>query len=513
VATQDALTRLRATIARVNAGFTAGQKAVVAVGIALVVAIAIAIASLTSAPSYGVLFSGLSAQDAGAITAKLQASGVPYQLANGGTTILVPQGEVDQERVALAEAGLPSQTVGLTSLNGLSITSSQITQQADYQAALQAQLAQTIEAINGVQSAQVNLALPPTDAFALGQSQQPSASVIVTLDPGVSLTPTQVEAIVHLVASAIPGMSANQVTVADQNGDVLAAPGLGINAQGGTQSEQSFDAQLEASLQSMLDGIVGPGNANVRVAATLNTSQVTTRSQTIQTQGGRPVTTPTQTQTQTQTFTGNGTIPGGTLGQAGIAAAGNQVSNYRQTSTSTQYAIGQVTQTVQQAPGSISRLSVAVAVNSKVRGVSLAKIRQVVAAAAGILPARGDTLSVVAVPFQAVPAASAGATNSLFGSIFGLAKVVLLVLGALAAILLMSRASARTEIEPLFPDELEPALAGGAGQLGAPTEELPAVALPQSHPILGEDVLDYIDRQPEDVAKLLRVWVNARGRR
>lgn len=513
MASQDLLAKARDSLRRFASGFTTGQKAVVMVGIALVVAIAVALASLTSSPSYGVLFSGLSAQDAGSITAKLQSAGVPYELTNGGTTVLVPQNLVDQERVSLAEAGLPSQTAGLTSLNGLSITSSQITQQADYQAALQSQLAQTIEAINGVQSAQVNLALPPTDAFAIGQSSQPSASVIVTLDAGVSLTSQQVEAIVHLVASAIPGMNANDVTVADQNGDVLAAPGLGVNAQGAGQSAQGFDSQLEASIQSMLDTIVGPGNANVRVAATLSTNQVTTKTQSIQTQKGKPLTTPTQTQTQTQTFTGNGTVPGGTLGTTGIATTGNQVSTYKQTSSTTQYAIGQVTQTVQQAPGAIQRLSVAVAVNSHVKGLSLAKLRQVVAAAAGIVPARGDTLSVVAVPFPALATTPSGAGSSLFGSILGIAKVVLLVLGALGAILLMSRAAARTEVEPLFPAELEPALAGTGGQLGGPTEELPAVALPQSQPVVGEDVLDYIDRQPEDVAKLLRVWMTARGRK
>jgi flagellar M-ring protein FliF len=513
VASNDALTRARDALRRFGSGFTTGQKAVVAVGLAIVIAIGALLATLGSAPSYGVLFSGLSAQDAGAITAKLQSAGVPYELTNGGSTILVPQSMVDQERVALAEAGLPSQTAGLTSLNGLSITSSQITQQADYQAALQSQLEQTIEAINGVQSAQVNLALPPTDAFAIGQSTQPSASVIVTLAAGVNLTPTQVEAIVHLVASAIPGMSASNVTVADQNGDVLAAPGLGINAQGGSQSQQAFDSQLEASLQSMLDTVVGPGNANVRVAATLSTSQVTTKTQSIQTRNGKPVTAPTQTQTQTQTFTGNGTVPGGTLGQAGIATTGNQVSNYRQTSSSTQYAIGQVSQVIQQAPGAIQRLSVAVAVNSHVKGVSLARLRQLVAAAAGIVPSRGDTLSVVALPFPHLATTSPSATGSLLDSLLGIGKIVLLVAGALGAILLMSRASARTEVEPLFPDELEPALAGGIGRLDAPTEELPAVALPQSQPVVGEDVLDYIDRQPEDVAKLLRVWMNARSKR
>jgi flagellar M-ring protein FliF len=91
----------------------------------------------------------------------------------------------------MAQAGLPqNSTVGLSLLDKVGITSSQITQQAEYQQALQGELATTIEAIQGVTSAQVNLALPPTDVFAISQNQNPSASVLVTLASGVSLSPT-----------------------------------------------------------------------------------------------------------------------------------------------------------------------------------------------------------------------------------------------------------------------------------------------------------------------------------
>ncbi|MDA8399659.1 MAG: flagellar basal-body MS-ring/collar protein FliF, partial [Actinomycetota bacterium] len=361
MASTDTLSNVTKSLKRFADGFTTGQKAVVLVGLAIVVAIVFVVSSMTSKPTYGVLFTNLSASDAGAITAKLSSAGVPYQLAGSGSVIEVPQNMVDQERIAMAQAGLPANsTVGLSLLSKVGITTSQITQQADYQAALQGQLEQTIEAINGVQSAQVNLALPPTDVFAVGGNQSPTASVIVTLDNGVSLSSTQVQAIVHLVASAIPGMNANGVTVVDQNGDVLAAPGQGVTGTGTSSATQSYDNTLEASLQSMLDSVLGPNQANVRVSATLNYNQVTTKSQQIPTVKGKPQSAVTQSNTQTQTFTGAGTVAGGTLGAIAPVAGNGTKSNYKQTSANNSYAVGQIDQTTVQAPGQVQRLSIAV---------------------------------------------------------------------------------------------------------------------------------------------------------
>ncbi|MHB8189180.1 MAG: flagellar basal-body MS-ring/collar protein FliF [Ferrimicrobium sp.] len=512
MASSNALNDLHRTVKRFSNGFTTGQKAVVLIGIAVLVVAGAFFSSVSSSPPYGVLFSNLSAQDAGAITTKLQTAGVPYQLADQGTVIMVPESMVDQERIDMAQAGLPANsTVGLSIMSKVGITTSQITQQADYQQALQGQLAQTIEAISGVRSAQVNLALPPTDVFAVTANQSPSASILVTLSPGVTLSSTQVQAIVHLVASAIPNMSSKDVTVADQNGDVLAAPGMSNTGAVAASGMQAYDATLEASIQSMLATVVGPNNSSVRVSANLNYNQVTTNTQSIQTnKKGAPLTAVTQSQTQTQTYTGNGAVPGGTLGAITPAAGTNQANNYKQNSVNNSYAVGQVNQTVKQSPGGVQRLSVAVLVNSKVKGVSLAKVRSIVSAAAGIVPGR-DTLSVQAIPFATQVSTAAVSTGGL-GSIMGIAKIALLVIGIIGAILLMARASGKTEVENLYLDDLVPALALDGGASGV-TQEFPrALSMPVSHPIIANDVLDYIDQQPEDVAKLLRIWMSARGR-
>jgi flagellar M-ring protein FliF len=514
VASNDTLSRALGSLRRFQSGFTTGQKAVVLVGLAIVVALALVVSSLTSKPTYGVLFSNLSGQDAGAITAKLQTAGVPYQLADGGSVIMVPSSMVDQERIALAQDGLPANsTVGLSLLSNVGITTSQVTQQAEYQEALQGQLAQTIEAINGVQSAQVNLALPPTDVFAVNDNQAPSASVIVQLANGVSLSADQVQAIVHLVASAIPGMSASNVTVVDQYGDVLAAPGQQASGAGTTSAAEAFDAEMEASLQSMLTSILGPNQANVRVSATLNPNQTTTKSEQIPLVKGKPNQVVTQSNTQSQTFTGAGALAGGTLGAIAPAAGTNQNSKYTQTTTSNTYAVGQVDQTTVQPAGTLQRLSVAVAVNSKLKSkVSLASLKKMITAAAGIVPGRGDTLSVVALPFSASTPTGHAAASSMLPMAFEIGKVALLVIGVILAILLMARASGREQVEPLMLDGLVPA--GALAASPEATQEMPvALSMPPAQPIIAADVLDFVDHQPEDVAKLLRIWMNARGRK
>ncbi len=496
-------------------GFTSGQKVLTIIGVAAVVVGSFFLMRVTSSPSYAPLFTNLSASDAAAITQKLTAASVPYQLTNGGSTIMVPQSEVYQERIDMAQVGLPqNSTVGLSLLDKVGITSSQITQQADYQRALQGELATTIEAIQGVTSAQVNLALPPTDVFAISQNQSPSASVLVTLASGVSLSPTQTQAIVHLVASSIPNMSASDVTVVDQNGDVLAAPGFNNTASMNSSATSQFNTELGASLTSMLQNVLGPNHVAVKVAAQLNFNQATTNSQSIQTTPkGTPVTAPTQSSTTKQTYTGTGTAPGGVLGTiTQPVTGGNQNSNYSQTQTTNSYAIGQVNQTVKQAPGQIQRLSVAVLVDSKVKGVSLASIKSLVSAAAGLVAARGDTISVVKMPFAAQTQAlsSASSSSSQLSSLLSLAKTIALALAILIVVFLLLRSSKSEEREDLFVRELDTEPLNLAALNAGPS--VPAISMPKHEEFIAEEVFDFIDQQPEDVAKLLRIWMSSRSR-
>lgn len=504
------LERYRDTVRRVAQGFTPGQKAVTVLATVAIVIAAVFVGSYVSRPPLVPLFSGLQPSDAAAITAKLQAAKVPFQLSQGGETILVPQSAVYQERVDMAQAGLPSSgKVGLSILDKTGITTSQFTQQADYQRALQGELSSTIDAIQGISASQVNLVVPPQSVFSLGGQPKATASVLVTLQPGVNLSRTQTQAIVHLVASAVPNLSPNDVTVVDQAGDVLAAPGVNGSTPAQQSQTQAYDSAVQASIDNMLSQLVGTGKAVVVVHSTLDFNQVSTTTQAIQTNPkGLPLTTPAQTQTSSQTYKGTGTPPGGVLGNAANTTLGTGgAGNYTNTSSNTTYAMGKVTQVVHQAPGTVQRMSVSVLVDSRSTPVPVATIQKMVSAAAGLQPARGDTISVVKAPFSlaaakaAAAAAKAAAKAQSSANMLSTAKTAGLLLIALAAVLLMWRSSkkvSRTEVP------------------------LPAHALPQAHIDVvpareltaatpAAQVEELIDEQPDEVARLLRSWIGGRA--
>lgn len=397
----QASARAKETWQRFSSGFTPGQKAVTLAALVGLVAASAFLSSHMSSPSYQPLFSGLQPSSAAAITSDLASAKVPYKLANGGTTIEVPAAKVDQERLTLAAAGLPQagSGAGLSILDKEGITTSQFTQQADYQRAVQDELQSTIDSIQGVASSQVEIVMPSQSAFALGNAQQPSASVMVDLQPGTSLSEGQVQSIAHLVASAVPNLSANNVTVADNNGNLLFGPGAGSGPAAAMSAAQGYDSAAEASLTTMLDQIVGPGNASVRVNAVLGTASTKTSTQGIELgPKGVPIRAANNVSTSKETFNGTGTALGGVLGTNTVTPAGAGKSTYTKTSSQTSYETGVSNVTINQPPGQLQKESVSVVLSSLPRGASLAKIRQAVSAAAGLTPA--DTLSVVSIPFS-----------------------------------------------------------------------------------------------------------------
>src|ERR1700722_10443284 len=309
------LTRARDGFRRFAQGFTPGQKAVTIFAILAAVIGGIAVLSVTGKPTYAALFTNLQPADAAGITSKLASDKVPYKLANGGTTVLVPAGDVNQERVTLAQSGLPAGgTVGLSLLDKEGITASNMTQQADYLQAIQGELEQTIDSIQGVASSQVNVALPANQDFALNNDNPTGAAVIVTMLSGQTLSSGSVEAIVHLVGSSVPNLDSGNVTVADSNGDLLAGPGMQYG--GASDSETAtYDNALQAKVEAYLTAILGANNADVQVNATLNYDQVATNTQSILPgSNGKPATFCTTTSQSSSTYNGTGTAPGGAAG-------------------------------------------------------------------------------------------------------------------------------------------------------------------------------------------------------
>lgn len=525
---RDTFSSAGARARTVLADFTVGQKAMVVIAVLVAVIGGVIFMRAESKPSYQPLFTNLQASDAGAITQQLTSSKIPYQLTNGGTTVLVPASDVDQERVALAEQGLPqSGNVGFSNLEKSGVTTSDFVQQVEYQQALEGQLEQTIESIQGVQSARVSLVVPQQSSFAIGNSQPTTASILVDLTPGTVLSSGQVQAIVHLAASSTPGLSASDVTVADNHGDVLTAPGDASGASGASDTQQTaaYDNSLATSLTSLLNRVVGTGNAAVQVNAVLDFNQTQTTTNGIQTnKAGQPVVAPTGQTTSNSSYTGTGTPPSGVLGSSQPAVTSGSGGTYTSTSSQVTNAVGQVTQTVKQAPGQVQKTSVAVLLNkSHGSSVNDATIRSLVVAAAGLNLNAGDQLVVSSLPFaaptkQTAAVAAAGAGHSQLmerGAEIG--GLLLLIAAMVAATLWASRRRRPLYQEiPLGELPTVPAvpLDGGVEVDRDPTGELPAIGHAADLSFGPEAVLaqvnDFVTDRPAEAAALLKLWASDR---
>lgn len=528
-------------------------------------------------PSYVPLFSNLSSTDAASITQKLATNKVPYELAEGGEQVMVPASDVYQQRLDMAADGLPSSgDQGYSLLDTAGVTTSEFQQQVEYQQAVSDELEQTIESINGVNSAQVSVVIPQESLFA-SSADQPSASVLVTLDPGSSLTAEQVQAIVHLVASSVEGLSPDDVTVADSNGDVLNAPGTNAgNVAAGTMDEQqtdSYDQDLDTSIQDMLATVLGPGNAVVHASAQLDFDQTQTSSQIYNPTNQASI--PVQQASSKETYTGAnasqaaqgilgsgsvttlpvnaastpvtaaattsakttkttkgakaGTTPGSptTTTPNGSNTPATTVPSYVQSGSSQSDVVSEVTKSVNSAPGALEQMSIAVVVNSSVKGVTQKQITQLVSAAAGLQPSRGDSIQVAFVPFdqsaqqaqaaQIKAAASASSKAAMMSEIRGV-LVVLAVIGLL--VFSIRRINKTTRVPMALPAGYQP-LELEAGEGFGDDDEL-ALALSSSHapdgstasfpvkaPVPAEvtQIGQMIEQEPERIAEMLRTWL------
>jgi flagellar M-ring protein FliF len=521
---RDSLSSARGRATSILAGFTTGQKVMTVLAAVGVIVAAVIFMGAESKPTYQPLFTNLQSSDAGAITQQLTSQKVPYQLADGGSSILVPAADVDQERIALAQQGLPQAgNVGFSNLEKSGITTSEFVQQVEYQQALEGQLEQTISSIQGVQSAQVNLVVPQQSDFAVGTQQATTASILVNLAPGTVLSSGQVSAVVHLAASSVPGLSSSDVTVVDNHGDVLTAPGDagGTSGASNTQQTNAYDTQLAASLTALLARVVGPGNAAVQVNALLNFNQTQTTTNGLQLNAqGQPVTAPTGQNTSNSTYNGTGTPPAGVLGssQAPTTTGGN--GTYSTTSSQITNAVGQVTQTVKQAPGQLQRTSVAVLLNSS-KKVNEAQVKSLVTAAAGLNTANGDQLVVTAMPFaaagnsQSAAASAASAHRQQTLEHAGEIGALLLLIAGMVAVTVIAAKRRRPLYQEIAMGELSPmASMIPVEEERNPTGELPAVRTAPALKLGSDAVLaqvnQFVEQRPAEAAHLLKSWADER---
>jgi len=228
-------------------------------------------------PDYRVLYSNLNDRDGGAVIGALQQMNIPYKFADGGGAVMVPSSQVHEARLRLASQGLPKgSTPGFELMETQKFGVSQFVEQVNYQRALEGELARSIQSLAAVQSARVHLALAKQSVFVRDQ-QKPSASVLVNLYPGRNIEAAQVAAIVHLVASSVPDLPVNNVTVVDQQGTLLSADRGAPNAPGLDPTQLKYVRDVEAGyvkrIENILTPITGPGNVRAQVTAEVDFSE------------------------------------------------------------------------------------------------------------------------------------------------------------------------------------------------------------------------------------------------
>lgn len=529
-------------VKRVFDGFTAGQRTITAIAVVVAIIGAVVFVSWAGKPSMTPLFTGLSTTDASAITAKLAESGTPYELADSGHTVMIPAADVNQTRIDLAGQGLPAGGEDGEGGYGLfgkeqGITTSEKMTDVNIKRATEGELQKAIESIDKVSSARVLLAVPEDTPFTDEQAKT-TASVTVGVKPNATLEPNKVEAIVHLVSTAVPKLDPAQVTVVDTRGNLLNTPGVAGagNAEARMAQAQAYSAGVTQKVQAIMDKIVGPGNATVNVQSELNFDNTKVDQQ--EYLQGKPTDKPLYAEETSETLDGAGNVPqGGVLGpDSTLVPSGNAraTQKYESTKSKTNNAIGTRRTVTNAATGAVKRMSVSVIVNSRSAGALNAGPlkNQIVAAAGAVLPR--DTVEVSKMPFDttageaAARAAEAEAAAARQSELLSLAKNVLLGLLLLAALLIGFRRS-RSQTGTVDLGQLSsvedgpelPALAG-PGMEPQPLEyeledELPAIEAPavdpQSEARLQArlEIGALVDENPDEVARLLRGWISERS--
>lgn len=541
---KDRITAALRSVGGKFGSFTPGQKAV---SIVAVIAIAVGgyfFATWVSKPTYSPLFSNLASTDAAAIVEQLDADGVPYELTDGGNTILVPKDQVYTLRLQMSGQGLPadSSNGGYSILDNQNVMTSEFMQQVGYRRAMEGELANTIKSIDGVQAATVHLAIPQKDVFTDDQ-QKPTASVLVASGAGKELTDDQVQAVVHLVSSSVEGLEPSAVTVVGADGKVLSSANGSGSAGGSSDSRaravSDYESRLNASVQRMLDQALGAGNAVVNIAADLDFDNTETKSRKYSATPNMP---PVAESTKTEKYSGGaagGAPVGGVLGpdnvQVPVNADGTGTSSsgggaYEQSEATRNNAVDVTDEVRRSAPGAVKKLSVAVMINSDaVQGANEAQLQQLISSAVGLDPTRGDSIAVSAMAFdtsgaeaakrQLEQAQSADKNEALMSMIKTGATVFGVVLLILIALLGNRRRNKKlkkmlqAEIERFEAEQAElearqlAAIGAGTGAAGALTAAPEPDAEQLARAERSREITSLVERQPDEVATLLRSWL------
>jgi flagellar M-ring protein FliF len=521
--------------------------------IGLIVALAAAVTLVASLfmwltrPAYTPLYPNLNDQDSAQVADALARNGIRYRLEGG--TVMVPARDMHEARLKLATEGLPRASgFGFELLEkDQGLGTSRLIEDARYHRAIEGELARSIATLNSVESARVHLALPRQSVFVRDRAK-PSASVLLNLYAGRTLDENRVAGIVHLVASSVPELDAENVTVVDQRGRLLTSPaGGGADGLAASSHQLDFTRRVEESyvrrIMEILTPIMGGDAVRAQVAADLDFSRIERTTEAYDPE----FTVLRSEQISEDESRGNnatGGVPGALTNQppeAGVVTenggvnAEALVSNSSSRRTVRNYEVDRTISHIREAPGSLRRLSVAVVVDHRqetnpqgqmqrvpLTDEEMERINTLVREAVGFDARRGDSVNVVNASFRPTDVPEALPEPPIWEEpwVVDLAKTILAVIMVLVLALTVVRPLLRSLAEKGAAAQREDQLrymALESGEAVPGLEHHPQGALPgparknQSYEANLETARGLVREDPKRVAQMMKTWIATDG--
>ena len=467
-------------------------------GVAAALMLGIALLAMRGAsPPMALLYGDLDTRDAGAVVQSLERARIPFRITGGGTQIMVPAEDVARLRLSLAREGLPAGgSVGYELFDrNESLTTTPFQQDMNRLRALEGELQRTIRSLSGVRNARVHLVMPRREAFSRERAEA-QASIMLSMQGSQRLDRDGVQAVLHLVATAVPGLQPRNISIIDSRGELLARGGQALGGAAGAATQEEMrrgqELRMARGIEEMLERTLGVGRVRAEASIDLDFERVELREERFDADNQVPRSTQSSSETSRGAEPGSVSVANNLPGNE--ANTGSASTESRQEET-TNFEIGRTTRNSLREHPVIRRLSVAVLVDGVAEPVEagpprirertaeeLARLSTLVRGAVGFNEQRGDRVEVVSMRFaepEAPPPPGMLGIDLPQAMVARLVETGVLALVALLAILLVGRPLARRLAIALAP---QPALAGAmaAPALNSEGQPMMAAALPDA---------------------------------
>jgi flagellar M-ring protein FliF len=543
--------------------YTRSQQIALAASAVLAIAVVWGAVYFANRIDYQLLYSELDPQEANAIVQKLQGVNIPFKLSGDGRSVSIPADKVSETRIKLASEGLPTTgRIGFEIFDQTTFGLTNFQEQVNYQRALEGELARSIMTLSEVDAVRVHLVLPKDSLFQSPEDQA-KASVILKLKNGRSLSENASQGIVNVVASSVKGLLPERVTLIDYRGKVLSRPESdGASSLTAQQSDvrQRLEAEMTAKIIQILEPALGQGKVRPQVSVAMNFRQVEETTERFDPQGSVVRSAQRQEERQAGRLAVGG-IPGARGAQPPPAAAApaqtapanggaapapstatqQQPDALVKQSETTNFEISKSVRHTVEPVATIDHISVAVLIDNKAKPAAegspasasephstedMTKYRELIAAAVGFNPERGDRLTVENITFEETMETPAQPTFIekqaplivtslrylvvpvivLLVYLLFLRPVQKTILAQLSAAPLAAQPARSLPQAPMTVRQLEAQLgpSGSGNVMGAE---------PRRIDIIRNSVVEQAQRNPENIARLVRTWINEESNR